>query len=101
MENPYLNPTRVSASLRALELRPTRGMGQYFLIDPDAVAAIVAAAELTPDDTVLEVGPGLGVLTWELLQAAGRVVAVELDKRLADRLGQEFQGDPRLTIVQG
>src|SRR5262245_35196724 len=101
MENPYLSPTRVRASLRALELRPTRGMGQNFLIDPDALAAIVAAAELALDDIVLEVGPGLGVLTWELLRAADRVVAVELDKRLAERLSQEFQGDPRLTIVQG
>src|SRR5262249_18450695 len=100
-ENPYLSPTRVRASLRALELRPARGMGQNFLIDPDALAAIVAAAELTPNDTVLEVGPGLGVLTWELLRAVGHIVAVELDKRLADRLSQEFQGDPHLRIVQG
>jgi 16S rRNA (adenine1518-N6/adenine1519-N6)-dimethyltransferase len=101
MENPYLSPTRVRAALRALELRPTRGMGQNFLVDSDALAAIVAAAELTPDDLVVEVGPGLGVLTWELLRAAGHVVAVELDLRLADRLGQEFRDQPHLSIVQG
>ena len=49
MENPYITPTRVRAALRALELRPTRGMGQNFLIDSDALGAIVGAAELTPD----------------------------------------------------
>jgi 16S rRNA (adenine1518-N6/adenine1519-N6)-dimethyltransferase len=100
MENPYITPTRVRAALRALELRPTRGMGQNFLIDPDALRAIVGAAELTSDTTVIEVGPGLGVLTWELLNHAGHVVAVELDRRLADRLREEFVDHPKLTIVQ-
>lgn len=99
--NPYILPSRVRAALRALELRPTRGMGQNFLVDPEALEAIVGAAALTRDDTALEVGPGLGVLTWELLQRAGQVVSVELDKRLAARLGQEFAGEPRLRIVQG
>jgi 16S rRNA (adenine1518-N6/adenine1519-N6)-dimethyltransferase len=98
--NPYITPNRVRAALRALDLRPTRGMGQNFLVDPGALDAIVRAAELTRDDTVLEVGPGLGVLTWELLQRAGLVVAVELDKRLAARLAEEFAGEPRLRIVQ-
>src|SRR6187551_642207 len=101
MENPYITSARVRAALRALDLHPTRGMGQNFLIDPDALGAIVAAAELTPDDTVIEVGPGLGVLTWELLQRGGRVVAVELDRRLVDRLHQEFPDHPKLTILQG
>jgi 16S rRNA (adenine1518-N6/adenine1519-N6)-dimethyltransferase len=97
--NPYLNPERVRAALRALDLRPSRSMGQNFLIDPDALAAIVAAAELTRADRVIEVGPGLGVLTWELVQRAGHVVAVELDKRLAARLRDEFAAAP-LTIIQ-
>ncbi len=101
--NPYLSPTRVRAALRSLELRPTRGMGQNFLIDPHALAQIVAAADLTPSDLVVEVGPGLGVLTWELLQRAGQVVAVELDRRLAARLHEEFAADigSRLHVVQG
>ena len=101
MENPYTSPARVKAALRTLELRPTRGMGQNFLVDPDALDAIVSAAELTRADTVLEVGPGLGVLTWELLRRAGHVIAVELDRRLADRLHQEFAGEARLSVVQG
>src|SRR5215207_5224198 len=100
VENPYITPTRVRAALRALDLRPTRGMGQNFLIDADALGAIIGAAELTPDTTVIEVGPGLGVLTWELLNHAGHVVAVELDRRLAARLAEEFPDHPKLTIVQ-
>jgi 16S rRNA (adenine1518-N6/adenine1519-N6)-dimethyltransferase len=101
MENPYLTPGRVRAALRSLDLRPTRGMGQNFLVDPPALDTIVAAAELMPDDTVVEVGPGLGVLTWELLRRAGRVVAVELDRRLAARLHEEFADARNLEIVQG
>src|SRR3954465_14964163 len=100
MENPYIAPARVRAALRSLDLHPTRGMGQNFLIEPDALNAIVSAAELTADDIVIEVGPGLGVLTGELLTRAGHVLAVELDRRLAERLGQEFADQPKLTIVQ-
>jgi 16S rRNA (adenine1518-N6/adenine1519-N6)-dimethyltransferase len=100
MENPYITANRVRAALRSLELRPTREMGQNFLVDTDALAAIVAAAELARDDVVVEVGPGLGVLTWELLARAGQVIAVELDKRLAERLLQELGADDRLLIVQ-
>jgi 16S rRNA (adenine1518-N6/adenine1519-N6)-dimethyltransferase len=101
MENPYIAPARVKAALRALDLHPSRSMGQNFLIDPSALRAIVVAAELTPTDTVLEVGPGLGVLTWELLRHIGALSTVELDQRLAERLRAEFAHEPRLTIIQG
>jgi len=101
MENPYIAPARVKAALRALDLHPSRSMGQHFLIDPSALQAIVTAGELTPADTVLEVGPGLGVLTWELLRHVGALSAVELDRRLAERLRAEFAHEPRLTIIQG
>ncbi len=97
--NPYLDPQRVRAALRALDMRPTRGMGQNFLIDGQALSTIVEAAELTSDDLVIEVGPGLGVLTWELTRRAGLTVAVELDKRLAARLRDELPDTP-LLIVQ-
>ncbi|WP_298402937.1 16S rRNA (adenine(1518)-N(6)/adenine(1519)-N(6))-dimethyltransferase RsmA [uncultured Chloroflexus sp.] len=99
--NPYLNPQRIRAALRALNLRPTRGMGQNFLLDGHGLATIVAEAALTPSDTVIEVGPGLGVLTWELLARAGRVICVELDRRLADRLAAEFRDRANLFLVQG
>lgn len=98
--NPYIDATRVRAALRALELRPTRAMGQNFLIDDDVLEAIVAAAEIEPDTRVVEVGPGLGVLTHELVQRAAHVTAVELDARLAARLRAEFAHEPRLSIVE-
>jgi 16S rRNA (adenine1518-N6/adenine1519-N6)-dimethyltransferase len=88
--NPYLSPSVVRAALQRLNIQPTRGMGQNFLVNAHALQNIVDAAELAPDDVVLEVGPGLGVLTWELLQHTAHVVAVELDKRLAARLREEF-----------
>lgn len=88
--NPYLVPGQVRAALRTLHLSPSRGMGQHFLIDAQVLERIVATANLTSNDIVVEVGPGLGVLTWELVRRAGRVIAVELDKRLAARLRDEF-----------
>lgn len=97
--NPYLAPQRVRAALRTLDLRPTRGMGQNFLIDAATLATIVEAAALSRDDLVVEVGPGLGVLTWELVRRAGFTIAVELDRRLAARLRDEFAGAP-LQIIE-
>ena len=90
---------RVRSALRALEVRPTRAMGQNFLVDGQALAHIVAAGEVDTTTCVVEVGPGLGVLTWELVQRAAHVVAVELDKRLIARLHDEFRDATNLTLV--
>jgi 16S rRNA (adenine1518-N6/adenine1519-N6)-dimethyltransferase len=85
--------------LSALGIHPKKGLGQNFLVDPAHRARIVAAADLTSDDTVLEVGPGLGVLTELIAQQAGRVVAVELDDRLIPILRERFAGQPQVSIV--
>jgi 16S rRNA (adenine1518-N6/adenine1519-N6)-dimethyltransferase len=69
-----------------LDVRPTKTLGQNFVIDGNTIRRIVAAAQLGPGETVLEVGPGLGSLTLGLLDAAERVVAVEIDPKLAARL---------------
>jgi 16S rRNA (adenine1518-N6/adenine1519-N6)-dimethyltransferase len=69
-----------------LDLRPTKQRGQNFVIDANTVRRIVREAGVGADDTVIEVGPGLGSLTLALLEVAGRVVAVEIDERLATRL---------------
>lgn len=98
--NPYLQPGRVRAALNALNLRPSRERGQNFLIDAQVLQQIVAAAALTPEDVVIEVGPGLGALTYELVRHAGKVVAVELDRRLAARLRDEFRTAANLEVVQ-
>jgi len=98
--NPYLDPGRVRAALTALGIRPSRELGQNFLIDGEALGEIVRAAELTSSNTVVEVGPGLGVLTYELVREAGRVVAIEFDRRMAMRLKDEL-GATNLDVVEG
>jgi 16S rRNA (adenine1518-N6/adenine1519-N6)-dimethyltransferase len=87
--------------LSALGIHPKKGLGQNFLVDSAHRAHIVAAAELTPDDTVLEIGPGLGVLTDLIAAQAGRVIAVELDDRLIPLLRQRFASQPHVTIIHG
>ena len=81
-----LGPADVRLLAADLDLRPTRQLGQNFVIDPNTVRRIVRAAGLDPADVVLEVGPGLGSLTLGLLEVAARVVAVEIDPGLAARL---------------
>jgi 16S rRNA (adenine1518-N6/adenine1519-N6)-dimethyltransferase len=81
-------------------LRPRKSLSQNFLTDPDALDAIVAAAELAPADHVVEVGPGLGVLTRRLLAAGASVLAVELDPRLADYLRRELGGIDRFELIE-
>ncbi len=87
------------SQLAALGVRPKKGLGQNFLVDPAHRARIVAAADLTPDDIVLEVGPGPGVLTELIAGQADRVIAVELDDRLIPLLRERFAGQPHVTIV--
>ncbi|MCY7341224.1 MAG: 16S rRNA (adenine(1518)-N(6)/adenine(1519)-N(6))-dimethyltransferase RsmA [Pseudonocardia sp.] len=81
-----LGPAEVRGLAAELGLRPTKRLGQNFVHDPNTVRRIVRAAELTPDDVVVEVGPGLGSLTLALLPAVAAVHAVEIDPVLADRL---------------
>ena len=87
------------AQLSSLGIHPKKGLGQNFLIDPGHRARIVDAAELISGDTVLEVGPGPGVLTELIAAQAGRVIAVELDDRLIPFLRERFAGQPHVTIV--
>lgn len=85
--------------MRRLGLRAVKGLGQHFLVDGDVLSTIVAASELKPDDTVVEVGPGLGVLTGELVKTARKVVAVEIDANLAAALERRFSDTPQLTVL--
>lgn len=77
---------------------PKKSLGQHWLKDRHTLAAIADAAQLTQNDTVLEIGPGLGTLTSELLRRAKKVVAVELDADLAAKLPGQFPGTS-LTVV--
>lgn len=77
---------------------PKKSLGQHWLHDRAVLAHIADLAELTPDDTVLEIGPGLGTLTSELLRQSGGVVAVEFDEDLARKLPGQFPGT-NLTVT--
>ena len=81
-----LGPAEVRALAERLGVRPTKQLGQNFVIDPNTIRRIVRAAGLRPRDTVVEIGPGLGSLTLGLLAVAQRVVAVEIDPVLAAAL---------------
>lgn len=78
---------------------PKKSLGQHWLHDRDVLAHVADLAELKPNDTVLEIGPGLGTLTSELLRRAEKVVAVEFDPDLARKLPAQFPGK-NLTVVQ-
>lgn len=82
-------------------LRPDKAFGQNFLIDGNILARVVEAARLTPEDTVLEIGPGLGVLTRELALRAREVVSVELDARLLPVLGETLADLANVRLVHG
>ena len=85
--------------LRRFGLKARKRLGQHFLIDPGVLQLITSAAEITPDDTVIEVGPGLGILTKELASLAGRVVAIELDDKLAATLKETLSPLRNVTII--
>jgi 16S rRNA (adenine1518-N6/adenine1519-N6)-dimethyltransferase len=85
--------------LRQFDLRARKGLGQHFLIDGEVLKRITSAAELTPADVVIEVGPGLGVLTRELARQAGWVIAIELDNKLAAALKQTLASFNNITII--
>ncbi|MFQ5925603.1 MAG: ribosomal RNA small subunit methyltransferase A, partial [Dehalococcoidia bacterium] len=85
--------------LRRLGLRAKKGLGQHFLIDDRVLRRIVSAAELSPFDTVVEVGPGLGILTRELARRAGWVIAIEVDPRLASALDEALAPLANVTIL--
>jgi 16S rRNA (adenine1518-N6/adenine1519-N6)-dimethyltransferase len=81
-----LGPAEVRRLATRLDVRPTKQRGQNFVIDPNTVRRIVREAGLHPEDVVVEVGPGLGSLTLALLEKVTRVVAIEIDPRLAGAL---------------
>jgi 16S rRNA (adenine1518-N6/adenine1519-N6)-dimethyltransferase len=82
-----MNPKQL---LDEYEVAPRKSLGQNFLHDPNTLEKIVATAELMPTDTVLEIGPGTGMLTERLAQAARHVVAVEIDERLKPILERQL-----------
>ena len=100
-----LGPVQIRELAERLGIRPTKTLGQNFVHDPNTIRRIARAAELSPDEAVLEVGPGLGSLSLELLAAAAQLTAVEIDPRLAAELpatAQRFAPEvaERLRVVE-
>lgn len=92
-------PARRPAAPAVVGRTPKKRLGQHFLVDQAILRRIVAAGELTPATVVVEVGPGLGVLTAELLDHAGRVIAVEIDQDLCVHLTKRFGGRPNFHLI--
>jgi 16S rRNA (adenine1518-N6/adenine1519-N6)-dimethyltransferase len=79
---------------------PKKRLGQHFLTDPRILGRIADALAITTSDTVVEIGPGRGALTDQLIARAKRVVAIEVDRDLAKLLRGRYAGNDRLTIVE-
>jgi 16S rRNA (adenine1518-N6/adenine1519-N6)-dimethyltransferase len=87
--------------LDELGVRPHKQFGQHFLIDATVVDRMIAAARITSDDTILEIGPGLGALSDQLAEVAGQLYLVEVDTTLAERLRERFVRDERVQVITG
>ena len=101
---PRVDAASVRATLRTAGLRARHGLSQNFLADPDVLEAILAEAGPRPGRRVLEIGPGLGLLTAGLLEAGASVTAVELDRGLATFLSERFAGPIEsgdLRLIEG
>jgi 16S rRNA (adenine1518-N6/adenine1519-N6)-dimethyltransferase len=96
-----ISPVDIPALLKQHGLRPDRGLGQNFLVDETALNKIIAAAEISPEQDVLEIGAGLGNLTHRLALVARQVVAVELDQRLISPLREVIRDLSNVTVIQG
>ena len=93
------NPGRTIAVLEKYNFRFRKSYGQNFLIDDHILSKIVEAAGITKDDCVLEIGPGIGTMTQYLCEAAGRVVAVEIDSSLIPILNDTLSEYDNVTII--
>ena len=87
--------------LRKYGLKPRKHLGQNFLINKDILSEIIKAADLNKNDTVLEIGPGLGILTKELAKKAKKVIAIEKDEKLVKILKKELSHLKDVEIVEG
>ena len=106
MENLY-NETKFI--MKKYGITANKSLGQNFLISDEVVSSIVNSAEISKNDLVIEIGPGLGTLTKELLEKAGKVVCIELDKKMLTILNDRFSlysnfrliNDDVLKILKG
>jgi len=100
-----LGEAQISELAAVLDLKPSKSLGQNFVIDSNICTKIVRIAGVSKDDIALEIGPGLGSLTLALLNNAASVVAVEIDHRLATQLpitvAEHYEHPENLTVIKG
>jgi 16S rRNA (adenine1518-N6/adenine1519-N6)-dimethyltransferase len=101
LNSSQIQPSALIRLLRQHDFRPKKGLGQNFLVSERLLESIVDAAELSAEDAVLEVGAGLGTLTYRLAQECQRVVAVELDERLLTLLRETLSSFQNVELVHG
>jgi len=95
-----MTKTELLQLLTELGLHPSRRLGQNFLVDPNLMDCLVRTAAPQPGETILEIGPGTGILTRHLLAAGSRVVAVEIDHRLAGHLRRTIGEHPNFILIE-
>lgn len=96
---PLLTATATRELAHRFGVTPSRALGQNFVIDPNTIRRVIRTAEVESNDTVLEIGAGLGSLTLGLADVAARVVAVELDRRLLEALHEVLDGIENVTLL--
>jgi 16S rRNA (adenine1518-N6/adenine1519-N6)-dimethyltransferase len=95
------SPKTIKELLYKYETKPSKGLGQNFLIDRNVLNKIIEAADIEPTDTVLEVGPGIGVLTQELAQRAKKVIAIEKDETMVEILKETVKDYKNIEVING
>jgi 16S rRNA (adenine1518-N6/adenine1519-N6)-dimethyltransferase len=96
-----ISPKIIKELLLKYSAKPSKGLGQNFLIDKNVLDKIIDSADIKKSDVILEVGPGMGVLTQELAQEAKKVIAVEKDKIMIEILKETLNGFNNVEIIQG
>ena len=101
MKMELTSPKDIKELLLKYETKPSKGLGQNFLIDKNVLDKIITAADIKPDESVLEVGPGLGVLTKELANKAKQVTAIEKDQTMIEILKETLKDFNNIDIIEG
>jgi 16S rRNA (adenine1518-N6/adenine1519-N6)-dimethyltransferase len=96
---PLTSPSYIRDVLAQHQIRLKKSLGQHFLVDENIVRKIASAAQLTPEDTVIEIGAGIGTLTQEVARRAARVIAIEIDGRLIPLLTEHLRPYPNVVVV--
>jgi 16S rRNA (adenine1518-N6/adenine1519-N6)-dimethyltransferase len=89
----------IKDTLKDYNLKPSKALGQNFLVDQNILEKIIKAAEVSPDDTVLEIGPGTGILTKELSKYARKVIAVEKDRKIMGLLEENLKDCKNVELI--